>query len=169
MSVFDPQKLSVNLIPPAASSQPLEGRKYTLTHSDVTAQLFLDIGYVYNYAAINPTMRDEVLAEWTRVSHGHFSLIGSAHVDGGEFDRKAAELRFRVFHQEMDTALHGMVYGDRPFYVHYPSLLDAPIFIHYLSAYPEFRQVSYYGTPRQYLAPNYLHSPTGTMRNRITK
>ena len=50
-------------MPPATSAQPLEGRKYTLTHSDVTAELFLDIGYVYNYEVVNCEMRDEVLAK----------------------------------------------------------------------------------------------------------
>ena len=58
MSDFNPQKLKVTLIPPANSVQPIEGRRYTLTHSDITAELFLDIGYVYNYEAINRKMRD---------------------------------------------------------------------------------------------------------------
>ena len=54
MSSFDPRKLSVSHLSPADTAQPLEGRKYTLTHSDRTAELFLDIGYVFNFEAINP-------------------------------------------------------------------------------------------------------------------
>jgi len=150
MAVFNPQKLSVNLIPPATFSQPVEGRKYTLTHSDITAELFLDIGYVYNDKSINPKMRDEVLAEWRKDDHGHLKLVGNVYVDGGEFSQKVAGIRFKIFQQGMATALKGMVYGDRPFYVHYPFLLDAPIFIQFLSTYPQYRQVAYYGTPRQY-------------------
>jgi hypothetical protein len=151
MSVFNPQKLSVNLIPPTTFAQPVEGRKYTLTHSDITAELFLDIGYVYNYKSINPKMRDEVLAEWKKDSHGRLNLVGKAYVDGGEFGQKVADTRFKIFKKEMATALNGIIYGDRPFYVHYPYLVDAPIFIHYLSIYPQYRQVAFYGTPRQYL------------------
>lgn len=138
MSDFDPMKLSVNLMPPATSSHPVEGRKYTLTHSDLTAQLFLDIGCVYNYTFINPVMRDEVLAEWIRVPLGRFVLVGRAYVDGGEFTQQAAEIRFRAFSKEMPTALKGIVYGDRSFYAAYPLLLDAPIFIQYLSSYPQY-------------------------------
>ncbi|WP_238457925.1 staygreen family protein [Alkalihalobacterium alkalinitrilicum] len=67
MSSFDPQKLSVNFNPPASTVQPVETRKYTLTHSDDTGELFLDIGYVYNYAAIDCQMRDEILAEWKKI------------------------------------------------------------------------------------------------------
>jgi hypothetical protein len=151
MSVFNPQKLSVKLIPPTTFAQPVEGRKYTLTHSDITAELFLDIGYVYNYKSIDPKMRDEVLAKWKKDSHGRLYLVGKAYVDGGEFTQKVADTRFKIFTKEMATALNGIVYGDRPFYEHYPFLVDAPIFIHFLSTYPQYRQVAFYGTPRQYL------------------
>jgi hypothetical protein len=104
-------------------------------------------------------MRDEVLAEWKKDSHGRLNLVGKAYVDGGEFSQKVADTRFKIFKKEMATALNGIVYGDRPFYVNYPYLVDAPIFIHYLSIYPQYRQVAFYGTPRQYLNQS-IKSPT---------
>ena len=155
MSDFNPEKLSVRLIPPANFAQPVERRKYTLTHSDSTGQLFLDIGYEYNLTSINPVMRDEVVAEWKKDPLGRFYLVGKAYVDGGEFNQKIADTRFNVFKREMPTALNGIVYGDRPFYVNYPSLIDAPIFIHYLSVYPQYRLIAYYGTPAPLFEPIY--------------
>lgn len=151
MALFDPRKLSVKIITPANTFYPVEGRKYTLTHSDITAELFLDIGYVFNYQAINPKMRDEVLAEWEKDDRGNHYLTGKAYVDNGEFSKEEADTRFHIFKKEMSTALKGIVYGDLPFYSNYPVLLDAPIFIHYESSYPAFRQTLYYGTPRNYL------------------
>ncbi|MDE5415141.1 staygreen family protein [Alkalihalobacterium chitinilyticum] len=151
MSSFHPEKLSVNMVPPANSTEPIEGRKYTLTHSDITGELFLDVGYVYNYEAIDEEMRDEVLAEWQRNNLGQFRLVGRAYVDGGEFSEEVSRVRFTIFQKEMMTALKGMVYGDRAFFANHPSLLDAPIYIHYDSVYPQFRQTVYYGTPRQIL------------------
>lgn len=138
-------------MPPATSAQPIEGRKYTLTHSDITAELFLDIGYVYNFEAVNWEMRDEVLAKWKKDKQGRLNLVGKAYIDGGEFDESVSGIRFNIFKKEMDTALKGIVYGDLPFYENYPVLLDAPIFIYYESMYPQYRQIYYYGTPRQYL------------------
>ncbi|MCP8970453.1 staygreen family protein [Ectobacillus ponti] len=155
MSVFDPKKLFVKLIPPATSVQPIEGRKYTLTHSDATAELFVDIGVMYNYAAINWSMRDEVLAEWQRNQQGQLQLAGRVYVDGGEFSAEMAGIRFHIFRKEMDTALKGMIYGDLSFYSSYPSLLQAPIVLAYESAYPQYRQVYDYGTPLQYLQQIY--------------
>lgn len=155
MSNFNPKKLNVKIISPANSVQPIEGRKYTLTHSDITAELFLDIGYVYNYEAINLKMRDEVLAQWKKDEQGRFMLVGMAYVDGGEFGEIVSGIRFNVFKKEMDTALKGIVYGDLSFYANYPVLLDAPIFINYDSTYPQYHQTLYYGTPRQYLEQIY--------------
>jgi len=119
MSEFDPHKLTVNLLTPATFAQPVEGRKYTLTHSDITGQLFLDIGYMYNMQAVNPQMRDEVLAEWKKDVNGHLTLAGTAYVDGGEYSSSTAGIRFNIFMKEIDTAISGIVYGDRPFYARY--------------------------------------------------
>ncbi|RST76069.1 hypothetical protein D4T97_004575 [Siminovitchia acidinfaciens] len=151
MTLFDPGKLSIKIISPANTIYPIEGRKYTLTHSDITAELFLDIGYVFNHQAIHPKMRDEVLAEWKKDRKGNYYFIGKAYVDNGEFSKKVSGTRFNIFKKEMSTALKGIVYGDLPFYSNYPALLDAPMFIHYESSYPAFRQTLYYGTPRKYL------------------
>lgn len=151
MSTFHPSKLSVNVIPPANFLQPVQTRKYTLTHSDETGELFLDIGYVYNYSAIDWSMRDEVLAEWRKDAGGHFRLVGSALVDIDEYDKKVSDYRFKIFKKEMSTAIKGMVLGDLPFLKNYPPLLDAPIFIQYESIYPEYRVTLFHGTPRQYL------------------
>ncbi len=151
MSSFDPRKLSVTYLPPADTAHPLVGRKYTLTHSDSTAELFLDIGYVFNFEAVNPKVRDEVLAEWKMNRQNQLYLLGKAYVDGGEFSQQTAEYRFNIFNKEMTTALKGMIYGDRQLYSHYPFLLDAPIFVSFDSTYPAYRQIVFYGSPRQYL------------------
>ncbi len=152
MAAFNSEKLFVRIIPPANSAQPINRRRYTLTHSDTTAEIFLDIGYVYNDEAINQKMRDEVLAEWRRTGSGCFNLAGKAYVDGGEYSQDAAERRLNIFKKEMGTAITAMVYGDLPFLSRYPILLDAPIYIRYESSFPQFKQTFYYGTPRKYLA-----------------
>ncbi|TKD71599.1 staygreen family protein [Pseudalkalibacillus hwajinpoensis] len=151
MSSFNPQKFFVKLIHPTTEIQPVEGRKYTLTHSDITGELFSSIGYVFDVEAINQTMRDEVIAEWKRDKNGLLYLSGKVQVDLRNKNKSASMIRFKVFRQEMGTALKGMTYGDRPFFAAHSALLDAPIYIYFDSTYPEYKQTLYYGTPRQYL------------------
>lgn len=151
MHKFDPQKLRTTYIPPANVFQPVVGRKYTLTHSDKTAELFLDIGVTFNPIAIDWEMRDDVLAEWQKDRSSSFHLKGIVYVDAGKFSEEQAQVRFTIFQREMRLALKGIVNGDRSFYSYYPFLLDAPIYIVFQSKFPQFHQVVYYGTPRIYL------------------
>ncbi|RHW40102.1 hypothetical protein D1B33_04455 [Lysinibacillus yapensis] len=150
MAHFDPQKLTIRFISPANPNEPIQGRKYTLTHSDQTGQLFLDIGPNYNYEAINPQMRDEVIAEWQK--NESYRLIGKVYVDGNENSVDAAGKRYEIFKRELGTALQAILFGDRSFFSNYPELLDAPILIYFESRFPNFNQLFYYGTPKQYLS-----------------
>ena len=151
MSNFNPQKLSVKYIPPANDLNPIDGRKYTLTHSDVTGELFLSVGYEYDYSAIDVKMRDEVLAKLQKNAENNYMLFGKAYVSGGEFGLANSAIRFNIFQKEMYTALKGIVYGDREFYFNHPELLNIPIYIYYQSIYPQFNQIIYYGTPQSLL------------------
>lgn len=151
MSTFDPQKVSLKFFSPADSNHPVEGRKYTLTHSDITGELFLSVGCAFDYESIDQQMRDEVIADWKRDRYGRYFLSGEAYVDGGEFSKEVSEVRFNIFKKEMGTALKGMLYGDRQFFANYPFLLDAPMYIRFNSTYPEFNQTFYFGTLRDYV------------------
>jgi hypothetical protein len=150
VSKFKPERLKVNFIPPATAIVPIDSRKYTLTHSDLTGELFLSIGNVYDYQAINYDMRDEVLADWTTIN-GEYLLYGKVYISNGEYDFNMSRIRYMVFKKELDLALTAIIYGDRSFFKYYPWLLDAPIYVQFSSIYPEFNQVAYYGTPRKYL------------------
>jgi hypothetical protein len=150
MSVFIPSKLTVVFHAPATKFRPIEGRKYTLTHSDSTGQLFLSIGKEYTYGNLNPQVRDEVVAEWVP-KMGEYVLWGRVYVSGGEFDEKYAKVRFLIFQKEMELALKAIIYGDQTFYTCFPWLLDSPIYIQFDSIYPQYNKIIYMGTPRQYL------------------
>lgn len=149
--MFSKNKLSVTFIPPSTPCDPVLGRKYTLTHSDETGELFLSVGQIYDTNAIEMTMRDEVIAEWQKNSNGCMALKGCAFVDDGMFDEQTARVRYAIFKREMALAIMGMVNGDSAFFTCHPTLLDSPIFIQYVSVFPQLHHVSYESTPRQYL------------------
>jgi hypothetical protein len=150
MSEFNPEKLSVTYSPPASIFYPLEGRKYTLTHSDNSGDMFLSIGCHYDLAKLNPLMRDEVLAEWV-TAMGQYSLSGEVYISGGEFDENLSKVRYMIFQKELPLALSAIINGDSGFYTYFPWLLDVPIYFCFESIFPEFNQVKFFGTPRQYL------------------
>jgi hypothetical protein len=150
ISKFDPSKLTVKFMPTASDSRPVEHRRYTLTHSDVTGELFLGVGCYYNLSVINKKLRDEFLAEWIP-QKGHYLLKGQVYVSGGEFDESTSIRRFQIFQREAELALSAIFYGDRKFFTFHPQLLDSDKFIQFHSIYPKLNQVLYFGPPRQYM------------------
>ncbi|MBY0120477.1 staygreen family protein [Bacillus sp. S/N-304-OC-R1] len=154
MSHFDPSKLQTKFISPASALKPILGRKYTLTHSDESGELYLSIGTQYDNNSINLKKRDEVIAEWTLVE-GRITLIGTVYVTGGEFDEEIANRRFVIFQKELPLALKAIFFGDRLLFSYYPYLLHAPIYIQFQSVLPRYHQMINYGTPTQYLNIRY--------------
>lgn len=151
MSNFNQESVTVRTMPPANSCYPIKGRKYTLTHSDVTGQLFLDIGCEFNTDAIDPKLRDEVLAEWHIDRSQTLNLIGKVNVDGIHESEIISKNRFDIFKREMKTALKGIVKGDQQLFKKFPDLLDAPIFIYFESNFPQYDLVYFVGRPKHYL------------------
>jgi hypothetical protein len=74
MSRLDPRKLHVQFAPGVMPQGPLAPRRYTLTHSDSTGDLFLTVAPEVDRKQIagwyTRLMRDEVLAEWQEGEEG---------------------------------------------------------------------------------------------------
>ena len=143
MSRLNPDKLSVKYLPGVTPIYPIIPRRYTLTHSDETGELFLTIGPEYDYSEITP-MRDEVFAEWQYVKQ-QYIFYASVYVNG-EFGPIQASIRNRIFIRELPLALESIRYGDRQFFYAHPCLKNAKIYIYFESSYPRFNRIEYWGT-----------------------
>jgi magnesium dechelatase len=135
---LDPDKLQVRFegVQPDVMTLP---RRYTLTHSDKTGDLYLTISREYDHKQISGfytrIMRDEVLAEWqteqdTLVLHVH------CHVSGG-FVFGTASLRESIFRRELPLVLEAIRHGDRELAAKDPNLDQAQILVHFNKSKPE--------------------------------
>lgn len=147
MERLNTEKLFVDYMDGVSKTEPIEGRKYTLTHSDETADIFLSIGLSYNYEKIT-SMRDEVLAEWNHF-HDQYSCIAYCYV-GGEISQEMAGLRYRIFVRELPLALEAIRYGDRALFEKHTELDDAPIWIYFDSSYPQYNKLENWGKFKYY-------------------
>ncbi len=147
MKRLNPDKLNVEFRPGVTVTEPVLGRKYTLTHSDITAELFLVIGLQFAYDKVNST-RDEVLAEW-RYYNGSTILYTYVYVDG-QFGPAVSATRDQIFRRELPLALEAIRYGDRAFFLAHPELDTAPIWIRFDSTNPQYNRFEYWGTPNDY-------------------
>jgi hypothetical protein len=152
MSRLRPGKLQVRFASGAAPDAPLAPRRYTLTHSDASGDLFLTIGSAYDVQQISGLytrlMRDEVLAEW-RQGEGGPALHVFCHISGGLVSGTAA-WRDAIFRHELPLVFEVIRYGDRAMFEIHPELDDAPILVHFRSSRRRYRKLERWGTPADY-------------------
>ncbi len=152
MSSLDPVKLHVRYLSRPIPPDLIMPRRYTLTHSDVTGELFLAIGTDYDRAAISGwyvrLMRDEVLAEWIPDQDGA-SLHVYCHVSGG-LAFGPAGWRNDILKKHMSQVLQALRYGDSALYEAHPGLDDAQVKVHFRAAQVRYHRVEAWGLLADY-------------------
>lgn len=136
MKRLNPEKLHVTYLPGASQDGPLSPRRYTLTHSDFTGELFLSVGVEYDKERTSRwytrLMRDEVLAEW-ELENGIPCLMVHCHVSGGVIFG-SARMRKGIFDHELPLALEAIRFGDRLFIKEHPELDGAAVRVRFHAA-----------------------------------
>ena len=152
MGRLNPEKLYVTLLSEVRTDKLILPRRYTLTHSDFTGELFLSIGLDYDRAQISKLytklMRDEVLAELvSKEDSMQFNVY--CHVSGG-FVVGGAKWRYDIFRSELPLALEAIRYGDRTIFEQNPDLDQILVQIHFHSSNPRFNKVEQWRTMADY-------------------
>lgn len=152
MSRLQPEKLHVTFASEVNRHGPPTPRRYTLTHSDTTGDLFLTVGRDYDEQQISGwytrLMRDEVLAEWFNDDDGP-ALNVYCHVSGG-LAFGPAGWRYAIFQRELPLVLECLRYGDRELFERYPELDASPIRVRFRSHRRRYRGTERWGTPADY-------------------
>jgi hypothetical protein len=152
VSRLRPEKLSVRFSGSVDARGPVAPRRYTLTHSDSTGDLYLTVGSVYDRKQVSGWytrfMRDEVLAEWRDEGEGPWLHV-HCHVSGG-LVLGTAGWRYAIFRRELPLVLEAFRHGDRQLFAAHPELDQAPIEIHFHSRRRRYRRTEQWGTPADY-------------------
>lgn len=127
--------------------EPLAGRKYTITHSDTTAELFVFIAEDYAEDQVT-AMHDEVRIAWAQ-NERRLALIGSVVVDGpGVWGNPA--IRNGIFYREMPTALQALREADRFLFEIDPNIDNSPVYIQFISNDSAYNKVYDFGVIGNY-------------------
>jgi hypothetical protein len=152
MSRLRPSKLHVTFGRGITTQGPLRPRRYTLTHSDATGDLYLTVAADYDRRQISGwytrLMRDEVLAEWREDEDGP-ALHVYCHVSGG-FAIGPPAWRDAILRREMPLVLETFRYGDRALCELHPELDHAPVIIHFQARQRRYRRAERWGCLEDY-------------------
>jgi len=147
MVELNPEKLHVVYKDSVEADKLVLPRKYTLTHSDSTGDLFLTIGAEYDYKQISSFytrfMRDEVLAEWQKKSN-HYELHFYLHVSGS-FCFGWAGLRDRIFRNHLPLVFQVIRQGDKTIFEKLSEIKDSKIIVHFQSNRKKYNKVEDFG------------------------
>lgn len=142
MRELNPRKVFVQYRGVMKPYGPIVDRKYTITHSDTTAELFVFVAETYAEDQVT-RMRDEVRISWMQ-SEKRIILFGSVLVDGEDVIGNAF-IRNNIFYKEMPTALQALREADRFLFEKEPVLDETPVFIHFISSNSELDQTYDFG------------------------
>jgi hypothetical protein len=153
MKRLNPDKLHVTDLVGLAAGAAILLRRYTLTHSDMTGDLFLTIGSDYDARQIarlyTRLMRDEVLAELASNGGEGTEFRVYCHVSGG-LVIGAAKWRNNIFHAELPLVLEALRYGDRSLFEANPSLDQDRVNVYFRSSRRKYNQVENWGVMADY-------------------
>ena len=147
MRQLNPQKVFVQYRDIMKPYNPVIGRKYTITHSDATADLFVFIGSHFSEDQVT-AMHDDVKIGWEQTDRG-LALIGSVLVDGEEAPGNS-NIRNSIFLNEMPTALQALRLADRFLFEINPAFDRAPVLIHFISSDPAYDKIYNFGVIGNY-------------------
>jgi hypothetical protein len=152
MNELRPEKLNVTFHAGTSPQEPSLPRRYTLTHSDSTGDLFLSIGAEYDRKQISGFytrfMRDEVLAELKDDGQG-VSLHVYCHVSGG-FVLGTAGWRSDILHHHMRMVLEALRYGERELIYAHPEYNKMPVKVHFTSSRAKYNRIEDWGPIQAY-------------------
>ena len=125
----------------------VDKRKYTLTHSDETGELFLTIGKSYDYENIKYKLRDEVLGSWEKEKDYYLLINLELDIDN---DINRIIKRNKIFRKYLKLALNSIVYGDKLFFECNKELYEADIVVNFNSKFNEYNLVENVGKIKDY-------------------
>ena len=153
MTQLNPCLLHVEFIDGVDETGLLSPRTYTLTHSDITGELFLSIGKDINFPQIKGIytrlIRDEVLAEWELSQPAILHVF--CHVSGG-LVFGPARMRYSIFKYHMPMVLEAFCYGDRILLKEHPELAQSRVVVHFVARQKRFDQDEAWGVLENYQA-----------------
>ncbi|MFW9922243.1 MAG: staygreen family protein [Candidatus Thorarchaeota archaeon] len=151
MSSLNPKKLHVEYMDSKNNEFSLP-RKYTLTHSDQTGDMYLTIGKHYNDEQISnwytKFMRDEVLGEWL-IKNNQKELHLYFHICGG-FIFGWAKLRDTIIRSHLKLVFQSIRYGEKELIQIYSELDLSPIYAHFNSKNKKYRVIEQHGFLQDY-------------------
>lgn len=146
---FDSTKVNVIIREPYTSTEPVRFRKYTVEHNDNSKVIDVIIGPEFEDLDLSTVSTDIIYGQWFWFVQDIYQLNLFAFI--GDYDFSTSKERYDQFLAKMPLTISSIVNGDIEFLNNRPTLKNTPIFVRFISTYPDFNKITSYGVIRQYI------------------
>ncbi len=123
-------------------------RKYTSTHNDEKAEVYLTIDHHYNKKQLSTdeviNVESQVVGKWKSKKRIELLVIVSSKKN------PQAEIRNKIIRHELPTVLNQIGLAETPLVALHPKLGRAKIYITFRSDDPKYQSYEYFGRLRDY-------------------
>ncbi|MDU3335179.1 staygreen family protein [Paraclostridium bifermentans] len=146
---LDSAKVNVIIREPYTSTEPVRFRKYTVEHKNDSKIIDVIIGPEFEGLDLSTVSTDIIYGQWFWFVQDIYQLNLFAFV--GDYEFATARARYEQFLAKMPITISAIVNGDIEFLNNRPILKNTPVFVRFISTYPDFNKITSYGVVRQYI------------------
>ena len=141
--------LNVNIVEPITDIEPIRFRRYTLSYSDDTQNLYLTIALYFDMLGLGVTSMDKVYGQWAWVIGDTYDL--NLFIFIGNYPYDIARRRYETFRKLLPLSITAIVNGDRKFLEYNQNLMDSNIIVRFISSHAEFNRAISYNSVEDFL------------------
>jgi hypothetical protein len=142
-------RVNVNIVDPYTATEPIRFRRYTVKHLEDPTIVDLSISPYFYDLDLFTTSTDLVYSQWFWFFGDIYQLTLFVFI--GDYPYDVARYRYDKFLELLPMSTSAIVNGDRTFLNNRRILFDTPIFVRFISGYPEFNKTVPYGLVRDYV------------------
>ncbi|MCC0629695.1 MULTISPECIES: staygreen family protein [unclassified Clostridioides] len=142
-------KLNVNMVYPVSATAPIRFRRYTVSYSENTSNIYLTIATYFDTLSIGTVSIDKVYGQWAWVIDNIYDL--NLFVFVGNYPYEIARNRYESFVNVLPIAITSIINGDRIFLISNFYLLNSKITVRFISSHPTLNRTVDYGSIRNFV------------------
>lgn len=143
----NPEKLSVTFTPGVTLTDPIIGRKYTISYSNVSGEISMWISLRYLFEKVREGEQG-IFGGWGTY-YGQYAFYMFLSY-GESTDPSALTMQERAFRSLIPSVLSAIKTEDRAFFLTHLELNYVPIIVYYVSRNPNFNRAENWGTFSMY-------------------
>ncbi|CZR99045.1 MULTISPECIES: staygreen family protein [unclassified Clostridioides] len=141
--------LNVNMVYPVSATEPIRFRRYTVSYSENTNDIYLTIATYFDTLSLGTVSIDKVYGQWAWVVGDIYDL--NLFVFVGNYPYEIARNRYDAFVRVLPIAITSIINGDRLFLVSNSCLLNSKITVRFISSHPTLNRTVDYGSIRTFV------------------